>query len=232
MCSSDLNISSLTGKLDIQGPASRDALSALVPGIQKLNYFEFDHFDFLGERNIVSRTGYTGELGYEVYFSWKRTPELWQKLLQNATVKPAGLGARDVLRLEMCYSLYGQELEEDISPLEAGLEKFVDFEKDFTGKNVLLSQKKDGVKRKTIYFTSETRQSPRHNHKIYSPEGKGIGVVTSGTFSPALKRGIAIGLVKADEDFASGKIFFGDEKSRMAGQISKRPFYKQGSLKN
>ncbi len=226
------NISPLTGKLDIQGPASRDALSTLIPGIQKLNYFEFDYFNFLGERNIVSRTGYTGELGYEVYFSWERTPELWQKILENPAVKPAGLGARDVLRLEMCYSLYGQELEENISPLEAGLEKFIDFEKDFIGKNALLKQKKDGVKRKTIYFTSETRQSPRHHYKIFSSEGKEIGIVTSGTFSPALKRGIAIGFVAVNADLSSGEIYFGEENSKVAGQLSKRPFYRQGSLKN
>lgn len=225
------NASPFIGKLDVQGPLSKDVLSSIIPGIQKLNYYEFDHFDFLGQRNIVSRTGYTGELGYEVYFPWERTPELWRRLLEGTAIKPAGLGARDVLRLEMCYSLYGQELDENISALAANLDKFIDFEKDFIGKSVLLQQKKEGVKRKTAYFISETRQSPRHNHKIFSLEGEEIGIVTSGTFSPVLKRGIGIGFIRRDADLTAGKIFFGDEKNKMTGQLCQRPFYKQGSLK-
>jgi len=226
------NISSKTGKLDVQGPLSRDVLKSFIPGIERLEYFGFDTFEFLGERNIVSRTGYTGELGFEVYFPWGKTRELWRKVLADKRVKPAGLGARDCLRLEMCYSLYGQELDETISPLEAGLEKFIDFNKDFIGHGALLAEKKKGVPRKIVYFTSETRQSPRHNHKIYLPNGKEIGIVTSGSFSPALQKGIGIGLIRREADITEGKILFGDEKSKIAASPSQRPFYKNGSLKS
>ena len=226
------NISHLTGKLDLQGPGSRDVLKIFIPGIEKLNYYEFDHFDFLGERFIVSRTGYTGELGFEIYFPWEKISQLWRKLLEDEKIKPAGLGARDVLRLEMCYSLYGQEIDETISPLEAGLSKFVDLEKDFIGRDALLKQKNDGPKRKLIYFSSQPRQSPRHNHKIYLNDGKEIGIVTSGSFSPALKQGIGIGFVGQEYDLKGKKLFVGHEKNKIAVEIASRPFYKYGTLKN
>lgn len=225
------NASSEIGKLDVQGPQSRDILKKIIPGIEKLEYYTFDYFDFLGQNNIVSRTGYTGELGYEVYFPWIRMKELWKKILENKNVKPAGLGARDVLRLEMGYSLYGQELDEHISPLEAGLSKFIDFEKDFIGQGTLLKQKSEGLKRKLVCFVSQTRQSPRHNHKIFSADAKEAGIVTSGTFSPALKRGIGMGFVASDSGAKKSSLLFGDEKNKVAAEVTGRPFYKNGSLK-
>src|SRR3989338_8372397 len=129
------NVSSETGKLDIQGPMSRKILSSLVEDIEKLDYYTFDEFDVLGERVIVSRTGYTGELGYEIYFPWDKIAELWREVLKRGA-KPAGLGVRDVLRIEMGYSLYSHELEEHILPLEAGLNKFIDWNKDLDRKSV------------------------------------------------------------------------------------------------
>ena len=125
------DVSFQTGKIDVQGPLSRNVLSSFVAEIEKLDYYTCDYFDLLGERVIISRTGYTGELGYEIYFPWGKTKDLWGALLEHENVKPAGLGARDILRIEMGYSLYGHELEEGISPLESGLQRFIDFEKDF-----------------------------------------------------------------------------------------------------
>ena len=242
------NISFKTGKLDIQGPVSREILKEIVPGIQKLDYYTFDYFKVLGENVIVSRTGYTGELGYEIYFPWERTPDLWREIFKNSKVNPAGLGVRDVLRIEMGYSLYGHELDETISPLEAGLEKFVDFKKDFIGREALLAQKKNGVPRKIVYFTSLTRRTPRNGYHIYTPALQEAGSVTSGTFSPGLQKGIGIGFLSMDgaksaEDFllapppqlhatTQQKAGVGDEKNKIEVRLTKRPFYKSGSLKS
>jgi len=221
-----------TGKLDIQGPQSREVLKKFVKGIEKLDYFTFDHFDLLGENVLISRTGYTGELGYEIYYPWDKTKDLWQELMKESQVKPAGLGARDVLRLEVGYSLYGHELSEDISVLEAGLSRFIDFDKEFIGKEALLRQKKSGVKRKIVGFTSETRRSPRENHKIYSQENEEIGTVSSGTFSPYLNQGVGLGFISVDSAGRGDKIFFGDQRSKNPAVISGKMFYEEGSLKN
>ena len=134
------NRSAVLGKLDLQGPLSRDILSALIPDIAKLQYYTFNHFDILGERNIISRTGYTGELGYEIYISAGKVAELWNLLLKDKRLKPAGLGARDTLRLEMGYPLYGQDVDDNTTPLEANLAKFINFERDFIGKGALLKK--------------------------------------------------------------------------------------------
>ena len=226
------NRSSQTGKLDIQGPRSREILKEIVPGIQKLDYYTFDYFKVLGENVIVSRTGYTGELGYEIYFPWQRTPDLWREIFKNSKVKPAGLGVRDVLRIEMGYSLYGHELDETISPLEAGLEKFVDFKKDFIGREALLAQKKNGVPRKIVTFASLTRRTPRNGYRLYTRALHETGSVTSGTFSPGLQKGIGIGFLSMDDAKPVEDFLVGDEKNKIEVRLTKRPFYKNGSLKS
>ncbi len=220
-----------TGKLDIQGPTSRDFLSSFVEGIENLDYYTFDDFEFLGEKVIISRTGYTGELGYEIYCPWSRTSALWRALLKGTSAKPAGLGARDVLRIEMGYSLYGHELSESITPWEAGLAKFIDLEKDFVGKGSLLEQKKSGVKRKIVYFISEDRRSPRAHHKICSQDQNEIGEVTSGTFSPSLFKGIGMGFVESRSGEKGEKIFIGDEKNKIEARVTTKPFYKNGTFR-
>ncbi len=228
-----VNISSETGKLDLQGPYAREALVQLCPDIGKLKYFQSDTFSLLGEECLISRTGYTGELGYEIFYPWSKTKIVWQKILENDKVKPAGLGARDILRIEMAYSLYGHELSESISPLEAGLESFVNLDKEFVGRNALLKQKKEGLMRRIVYFTSVDRRSPRLGHKLFSLDGQEVGEVTSGTFSPALQKGIGIGLVSSGANLSKESIFFGlDQKNRVAGLLCQKPFYKQGTLKN
>ena len=218
-----------TAKLDLQGPLSRDVLKVLAPGVEKLAYYTFDQFQITGIPCLISRTGYTGELGFEIYCPWEKAKEIWKTILNNATVKPTGLGVRDVLRVEMCYSLYGHELDETISALEAGLEKFVDDKKDFVGRGALLAQSSG----RTIgYFISTSRKSPRAGHKVFDAAGKEIGRVTSGTYSPALQAGIGIALMGREAKKAGIEIFFGDDKNKAGGHIVPRPFYKKGSLRS
>ncbi len=218
-----------TAKLDVQGPQSRDVLKALgLAAIEKLSYYTFGQFQIKGVPCLISRTGYTGELGYEIYCPWEKCKEIWKNILDNATVKPTGLGVRDVLRVEMCYSLYGHELDETISPLEAGLDKFIDGKKNFIGRQAVSAQ----TPQRTIgYFISASRKSPRAGNKIFDAAGNEIGMVTSGTFSPALNAGIGIGFMDSPRRDAGVEIFFGDEKSKAAAVVAKRPFYKFGSLK-
>ena len=135
-------------------------------------------------RAKVGRISVTGELGYEIFYPWSKTADLWKTLLKHDDVKPAGLGARDMLRLEVGYSLYGHELDETINPLEAGLTRFVDLDKDFIGKEALFEIQQKGLSRRLVGVISETRKSPREGNDLFSEEGEPIGRVTSGTFSP------------------------------------------------
>lgn len=222
------DVSLRTAKLDLQGPHSREVLKIVVPGIENLEYYAFSQFQINGIPCLISRTGYTGELGYEIYCPWEKCKEIWTAILKDDRVKPTGLGVRDVLRVEMCYSLYGHELDESISPLEAGLGRFLDSQKDFIGKKALGTQK---PVRCVGYFISTSRKSPRSGNKIFDAAGQEIGVVTSGTFSPALQAGIGIGLMGSHSNDISAVVFFGDEKSKAEASVVKRPFYKNGSLK-
>lgn len=225
------DLSDQLGKIDVQGPFSRDVLKNIIPGIEKLEYYCFDYFNYLGEKVLVSRTGYTGELGYEIYLSNEKTVVLWQKLLEDNRVKPAGLGARDLLRLEKGYSLYGHELKEDVSVLECGLSKFIDFEKDFFGKDALLYQKESGIKRKLIGILSENRKAPREGYSIIV-NNEEVGIVTSGGFSPAFLRGIGLGFIAVDKIPEDGKLSIGSLSSSFSAGICSRIFLKGGSLKD
>ena len=208
---------------------NRDVLKVLAPGIEKLTYYTFDQFQITGTPCLISRTGYTGELGYEIYCPWEKAKEIWKTILNNGTVKPTGLGVRDVLRVEMCYSLYGHELGEAISPLEAGLDKFIDGQKNFIGREKVSA---GHPKRAIGYFVSASRKSPRAGNKIFDAAGNEMGVVTSGTFSPALQVGIGIGFMGPVLKDAGSKVFFGDERTKTEAIVVKRPFYKNGSLKS
>ncbi|GAM09152.1 aminomethyltransferase [Geobacter sp. OR-1] len=226
------DISAATGKLDIQGPLSRDILTSLFGSeIGTIPYFKFIKTDILGSEAIVSRTGYTGELGYEIFLPAAKVAELWNLIASDPGIKPAGLGARDLLRLEVGYSLYGNDLDETISPLEAGLEMFVNFDKDFVGKDALLRQKAAGGQRTRIAFRVGSRRSPRHHYEVWSGEEK-AGTVTSGAFSPML--GCGIGLALADPKLAAigTEITVRHENVSMAAVVCGLPFFDGGSLRN
>ncbi|HEY3309850.1 MAG TPA: glycine cleavage system aminomethyltransferase GcvT [Desulfuromonadaceae bacterium] len=225
------NISAETGKLDIQGPLSRAVLTSLFGDqIAKIPYFKFTTMQILGCEAIVSRTGYTGELGYEIFLPAAKVVDLWDLLLKDDRVKPAGLGARDVLRLEVGYSLYGSDINETTTPLEAGLEGFVNFNKNFVGKEALLSQKKQGVSRKKIAFQVSGRRSPRHHYEIFSGERR-IGSVTSGVFSPMLCCGIGIGFIDAGEFAIGTALSIRHDRVTMDARICELPFFKDGSVR-
>ncbi|MEA3328851.1 MAG: glycine cleavage system aminomethyltransferase GcvT [Candidatus Omnitrophota bacterium] len=218
------------GKIDLQGPLSRDILSELFgPRINELRYYAFDYFDILGEKSIISRTGYTGELGYEIYVSYEKIGDLWSLLLKDERVKPAGLGARDTLRLEMGYVLYGQDISEEISPLEAGM-KNITLDKEFIGKDALLVEKEAGLKKGLVAIRSGSRRSPRHDYRIFSQD-KEIGRITSGSFSPSLGCGIALGYVEPAAVKKDLPVSIQDKSVKIDAVITEKPFLKETSLK-
>lgn len=224
------NVSADLGKLDLQGPCSAEVLKKLNFAIEGLGYYTFSGLEILGEQGIISRTGYSGELGFELYLSNARITQLWQLLLSDSRVKPAGLGARDTLRLEMGYPLYGADIHADVTPLEAGLERFVDFKKDFIGKNALLEQRKTGFPRSFIYFICDSRRAARHNFKIFSG-AKEIGFVTSGSYGPSL--GCAIGMGYVDKDFAKKgeALIIREGDIEIRATIADKPLYKRGTAR-
>ncbi|MRR36088.1 glycine cleavage system aminomethyltransferase GcvT [bacterium] len=226
------DISAATGKLDLQGPLSRDLLSGVIgPEIAAIPYFKFIRTKVLGVEALVSRTGYTGELGYEIFLPAEKSVELWTRLLADERVKPAGLGARDVLRLEMGYSLYGSDIDEATTPLEAGLEAFVNFDKAFVGKEALLKQRAQGVKRLKVAFDVTSRRSPRHDYAIHF-EGERVGTVTSGVFSPMLGCGIGMGYVAPAVATLGAPLTISHEKVSMEATVVDLPFYRGGSLRS
>jgi len=225
------NVSQSLGKLDLQGPLSADVLDGVAgPGIRQLRYYTFGYFEVLGEKIIISRTGYTGELGYELYMPNNKIPQLWDKLLSDKRARPIGLGARDTLRLEMGYSLYGQDIDKNTTPLEAGLGNFIDWNKEFIGKDSLLRQKQSGAFRRMIYFAADSRRSPRHNYRIVYKD-KDVGSVTSGSFSPSLGFGIGMGHVK-DGVTLGEQIALSDGSISINAKVTDKPFYKNGSAKS
>jgi len=219
------------GKIDIQGPLSGKVLATFINSnsILDLPYFGFEYFVLNGGRALISRTGYSGELGFELYIPAEMVVELWNNLLDHAYVKPAGLGARDMLRMEMGYPLYGQDLNENTTPLEAGFGRFLDLEKDFIGKDRLVTQQKEGVERRLVGLVTDSRRSPRPGDKIlYS--GKEIGNVTSGGFSPSLGKGIGMGYVASRCIKEKGSLVVQGARTQLDIQIVRFPFYKAGSI--
>ncbi len=226
------NITDQTGKLDIQGPLAREVMvSAFGEQVATIPYFKFITMDILGVEAIVSRTGYTGELGYEIFIPADKVCQLWDLLLKDERVKPAGLGARDVLRLEVGYSLYGSDIDEVTTPLQAGLGAFVNFDKNFVGKEALMKQKQEGVAKQKIAFRVSSRRSPRHHYEILS-EGHPVGSVTSGVFSPMLGCGIGIGFAAAGEYPVGMPLTICHERVSMEAVVCELPFYDNGSLRS
>ena len=196
------NVSDDYAQLAIQGPKAQEILQKITScPLRELKFFRFTESVLLdGIKAIISRTGYTGEDGFEVYISPENAVSLWDKLLEAGAddgLVPVGLGARDTLRLEAALPLYGNELDSDITPLEAGLERFVKLNKEgFIGREALLSQYQSGVKRKLAGFEMLEKGIPRNGYSIQK-DGKIIGHVTSGSFSPSLKKSIGLALVES-----------------------------------
>ncbi len=228
-----INRSDEVGELALQGPLAEEVLQPLTDiDLSKIGYYWAARGHVLGKKALISRTGYTGEDGFEIYLDPKDIEEVFWALLENENVKPAGLGARDTLRLEMGYCLYGNDIDETTNPIEARLQWIVAMDKEnFVGKKALLEIKKKGIERKRVGFVmKEERAIPRHGQKIYS-DNEEIGFVTSGTFAPSLKVGIGMGYVKLDYS-KKGTEFKVDIRGRRAtAEVVSMPFYKQGTVK-
>ncbi len=224
------DITGNTGMISLQGPMSVSVLERAISGpASSIKPWRLREVKLEGVPCLVSMTGYTGEVGYEIIMDGPRSQEVWEILLDSGRefgIKPCGLGARDTLRLEMGYSLYGNDIDDDTTPVEAGLEWVVDFSKDdFIGKAALLEQKKNGPKRRLIFFELLQKGVPRKGFKIFS-DGKEIGVVTSGNISPMLNKGIGIGYVLPEYAKAGVEVLVDIRGRVVPAVIVKRPFYK------
>jgi aminomethyltransferase len=224
------DISDKTSLLAVQGPLAAEALQNLTEmDLKSMEYYSFKKGDFAGCPNIlVSATGYTGAGGFEIYFENQYAEKIWNAIMDAGKefgIKPAGLGSRDTLRLEMGFCLYGNDIDDTTSPLEAGLGWITKFSKDFTNSTNLKKQKEEGVSRKLIGLEMADRGIPRHGHEVCDSEGKVIGRVTSGTQSPSL--GKAIGMAYISKDYASvgSEIFIMIRDKALKANIVKTPFY-------
>ncbi|WP_448517087.1 glycine cleavage system aminomethyltransferase GcvT [Pseudothermotoga sp.] len=219
------------GLIAVQGPKSESLLSSVVQEVSSLKYYHFAEFTVFGKKCMVSRTGYTGEDGFEICCSWGDTPHVWRGLFEigeSFRLKPAGLGARDVCRLEASYLLYGNDMDETVTPLEAGLGWVVKFEKDFVGKDALLSQKERGISRRIRGLKLEGKRIARHGMAVLK-DGKQVGTISSGTFSPTLQSSIALAMLDASLKVGD-KVLVDLKGATVEAQIVKLPFYR-GSVK-
>jgi glycine cleavage system T protein (aminomethyltransferase) len=226
------DISDATGLLAVQGPRAQASLQPFSErGLEGIGYYRCEMGRIAGVDCFISRTGYTGEDGFELYCRWKDTPVLWQ-VVTGAGALPIGLGARDSLRLEMGYALYGQEIDETITPLEAGLGWIVKLHKGspFVGRDALLAQKERGVTRKTVGFRLHGRGIARHGYPVWH-EGKQVDLVRSGGQSPSL--GYAIGTTMLPPGAAKPGTRFEVEcrGERIPAEVVKRPFWTRGSVR-
>ncbi|TKJ40496.1 glycine cleavage system protein T [candidate division LCP-89 bacterium B3_LCP] len=215
--------------LSVQGPKSLEMLKTVTtPDLESLPYYHFLDGQVTGINAIVSRTGYTGELGYEIYISRSNSEELWHNLFEVGKpfdVEPIGLGARDTLRQEMKFCLYGNDIDAAINPIEAGLGWITKLKKgDFIGRDALIKVKNEGVKRKLIGFETSGRIIPRHGYPIYAG-GREIGITTSGCHSPMLERGIGMGYVPVALSEPGIKLQLNVRKTEHPMCVVKTPFY-------
>lgn len=217
--------------LAIQGPKAAEAMQPLTSvDLKNIPFYSFEVADFAGVKNvIISATGYTGSGGFEIYFKNEDALTIWNKVMEagaNFGIKPIGLAARDTLRLEMGYCLYGNDIDDTTSPLEAGLGWITKFTKDFINSENLKKEKEEGPKRKLVAFELDERGIPRHGYDIVDENGKVVGIVTSGTMSPSLDKGIGMGYIPTEMAKNNDKIFIQIRKNAIPATQVKPPFYK------
>jgi len=225
------NLSDQYSLLAIQGPKAAEAMQSLTEiDLSNMTYYTFQHGTFAGIDNImISATGYTGSGGFEVYVKNEDANQVWDAVFTAGAdfgIKPIGLAARDTLRLEMGFCLYGNDIDDTTSPLEAGLGWITKFTKDFTDSEFLSKQKEAGVTRKLVAFEMIDRGIPRHDYPILDAAGTVIGKVTSGTMSPSMKLGIGLGYVTVDNSKLESEIFIEIREKGVKAQVVKLPFYK------
>jgi len=225
------NLSDDFSLLAIQGPKAAEAMQSLTSvDLENMKYYTFEVADFAGiEHVIISATGYTGSGGFEIYCKNSEVEQVWNKVMEAGKaygIKPIGLAARDTLRLEMGFCLYGNDINDTTSPIEAGLGWITKFTKEFTNSENLKKQKEHGPDRKLVAFELDERGIPRHDYDIVDSNGKKIGIVTSGTMSPSLKKGIGLGYVPTIFTDIGSKIYIQVRKNAIPATVVKLPFYK------
>ena len=226
------NLSDEYSLLAIQGPKAAEAMQSLTSiDLSNMTYYTFQYGTFAGIDNVmVSATGYTGSGGFEIYVRNNDVPQVWDRVFEAGKsfgIKPIGLAARDTLRLEMGFCLYGNDINDSTSPLEAGLGWITKFTKDFIDSDFLKSQKENGVSRKLIAFEMIERGIPRHDYRILNDQNESIGIVTSGTMSPSMKIAIGLGYVDVAHTSMDSEIFIEIREKGIKAKIAKLPFYKK-----
>ncbi|WP_420129741.1 glycine cleavage system aminomethyltransferase GcvT [Longimicrobium sp.] len=221
--------------LALQGPKAQEILARLTDAdLDSIRYYRFAEGTVDGVAATISRTGYTGEDGFELYVPAADASRLWRRLLEVGAddgLVPAGLGCRDSLRLEMGYALYGNDLDEDTTPLEAGLGWVVKLDKgDFVGRDALARQKEQGIARKLVGFRLKERGFPRHGYPV-SVDGAEAGVVTSGVLSPTLGEGVGMAYVPAAASKAGTEIGIVIRGAAVPAEVVRPPFHKNGTVK-
>jgi len=202
-----LNVSDSFSLIAVQGPNALDVLNPLFDiELSEIKYYHFEYIDGI----IVSNTGYTGCSGFEIYCKNEIARDLWEKIFKSGKkydIKPIGLAARDTLRLEMGFCLYGNDINDDTSPIEAGLSWITKLNKKFTSSELFKKQKKNGVTKKLVGFKMIEKAIPRNGYNIFNKQKKVIGIVTSGTMSPSINIGIGLGYVKIENSTVETEIF-------------------------
>lgn len=227
------NLSDDYSLLAIQGPKAVEAMQSLTSiDLSAIKYYHFEVADFAGiEHIIISATGYTGSGGFEIYCKNDQVEHVWDKVFEAGAafdIKPIGLAARDTLRLEMGFCLYGNDIDDTTSPLEAGLGWITKLSKEeFTDKAFLAEQKEAGITKKLVAFEMVERGIPRHDYPIQDPAGNTIGRVTSGTMSPSMDLGIGMGYVDLAHSEMDGEIMIEIRNKPVLAKIVKLPFYKK-----
>ena len=230
LCVIITNQSEDTSLIAVQGPNTAKALQSLTDiDLANMEYYSFKIGKFAGFENIIiSATGYTGSGGFEIYMPNSTAVSIWNEVFkagEKFDVKPAGLAARDTLRLEMGYCLYGNDIDDTTSPIEAGLGWITKFTKEFTNSDYIKSHKEQGTKRKLVAFEMLERAIPRHDYLIFDEKGIEIGKVTSGTMSPSLNKGIGMGYVTSEYTKPASEIFIQIRNKNIPATVVKLPFY-------
>ena len=218
--------------LAVQGPKAIEALQSLTDiDLSNMSYYTFEKGTFAGVENVlVSATGYTGAGGFEIYFKNTVAEQIWNSVFEagkNFGIKPIGLAARDTLRLEMGFCLYGNDIDDTTSPIEAGLSWITKFTNNFNNSDALYKQKEEGISRRLIGFELLERGIPRKDYEIADEEGNIIGIVTSGTQSPSLQKAIGMGYVQKGFTKSDTEIYIQVRKKSLKAKVVKLPFYKR-----
>ena len=225
------NISDQTSLLAVQGPKAAEAIQDLTDiDLDLMPYYTHQTCTFAGIENVlVSTTGYTGSGGFEIYFPNESANQIWEAIFnsgKNCGIKPIGLAARDTLRLEMGFCLYGNDIDDNTSPLEAGLGWVTKFTKQFTNANNLQAEKENGIKNRLVGFELLDRGIPRHGYAIIDVNGKEIGKVTSGTMGPSVQKAIGLGYVPHSLSAIGTEILIQVRNKQLKAKVVKLPFYK------